>query len=120
MKVELADGDFYIVDLETGAAEDGQGSLGAAVIFDGAHGWHNTYRLIDLAAVHGMKLSDKDGTAVARYRIDPGDDDCETVHDLASRAEDYLNDQLTTEGWAFGWSDGEFLLANEAWWRRDG
>lgn len=119
MKVELADGDLYSVDMEIETAVDGQVSLGAAVIFDRANGWHNTYRIVDLAADHGMKLGDEDAAAVARYRIDPGSDDVEVVHDLAGSAEDFLNDSVATEGWSFGWSDGEFLLANEAWWERN-
>ena len=120
MKVELADGDFYTIDVETVTAEDGLVSLGAAVIFDGAYGWHNTYRLVDLAADHGMKLSDEDAAAVARYRTEPGGDDFEAVSDLADSADDFLNNQVATEEWSFGWSDGEFLLANEAWWERNG
>jgi len=106
--------------METVTAEDGQISLGAAVIFDGAYGWHNTYRLVHLAADHGMGLSDEDAAAVARYRTDPGGDDFEAVSDLADSAEDFLNDQVATEEWSFGWSDGEFLLANEAWWEGNG
>jgi hypothetical protein len=120
MRIELADGDFYDIEMETEADKNGQVSLGAAVIFDSAHGWHNTYRLIDLAASHGMTLGQDDDAAVARYRTDRGGDDFETVHDMADRAEGFLNAQITTEGWSFGWSDGDFLLANEAWWERDG
>jgi hypothetical protein len=62
MRIELADGDFYDIETVTGAKADGQVSLGAAVILDSAHGWHNTYRLIDLAASHGMTLG-QDGDA---------------------------------------------------------
>jgi hypothetical protein len=36
MKVELADGDFYVFAMETEVAEAGQDSLGASVVFDGA------------------------------------------------------------------------------------
>ena len=75
MRIELADGDFYDIEMVTGAGADGQVSLGAAVIFDGAHGWHNTYRLIDLAASHGMTLGQDDDAAVARYRTDRGGDE---------------------------------------------
>lgn len=85
MRVELADGDFYVIDMETEAEESGQVSVCAAVIFDSAHGWHNTYRLIDLAASHGMKLGQDDDAAVARYRTDRGGDDFDTVHDMADR-----------------------------------
>jgi hypothetical protein len=122
MKVKLADGDFYIIGMEAETVESGQVSVGAAVIFDGAFGWHNTYRLVDLAEEHGMLLSDRERDAVMRYRRDRGaavDGDFETVHDLAGKAEDFLNDQVTTEGWSFGWSDQDFLLANEAWWKHD-
>jgi hypothetical protein len=120
MRIALADGDFYDIEMVTGAEADGRVSLGAAVIFDSAHGWHNTYRLIDLAASHGMTLGKDDDAAVARYRADRGGDDFEIVHDMAGKAEGFLNEQVTTEGWSFGWSDGDFLLANEAWWERDG
>ena len=122
MKVELADGDYYVIGMETEVTESGQVSVGAAVIFDGAYGWHNTYRLIDLAADHGMTLTDEDRAAVTGYRSDRHGTigkDFEAVQELAGRAEDFLNDQVTTRGWSFGWSDQDFLLANEAWWERD-
>ena len=122
MKVELADGDFYVIGMDTEATEGGQVSVGAAVIFDGVYGWHNTYRLIDLATDHGMTLSDEDRAAITSYRSDRGasaDDDCEAVHELAGKAEGFLNDHVTTKGWSFGWSDQDFLLANEGWWAGD-
>jgi hypothetical protein len=40
MRIELADGDFYDIEMVTGAEADERASLGAAVIFDSAHGWH--------------------------------------------------------------------------------
>jgi hypothetical protein len=68
-------------------------------------------------------LSESDADAVARYRAGPEDGSdvpFEAVYELADKAERYLNSQLVTGGWSFGWSDHEFLLANQAWWERDG
>lgn len=122
MKVELADGDFYDIDGATAPGGSDELLVGAAVILDSACGWHNTYRLVDLAVDHGMVLSEDDTDAVARYRAGPEDlrgVPFEVVYELADKAETYLNSQLVTGGWSFGWSDHEFLLANEAWWEHD-
>ena len=122
MKVELADGDFYDIDVTTDPGGGDELPGAAAVILASASGWHNTYRLVDLAVDHGMVLSDDDTDAVARYRAGPEDRSgvpFEVVYELADKAETYLNRQLVTRGWSFGWSDHEFLLANEAWWQHD-
>src|ERR1041385_4780529 len=119
MRVELADGDFYDIDLAA-EMDGGDGALvGAATILASASGWHNTYRLVDLAVDHGMVLSESDADAVGRYRAeseDGSDVPFEVVYELADKAETYLNSQLVSEGWSFGWSDHDFLLANQAWW----
>src|SRR5215472_4266940 len=100
MKVELADGDFYDIGMETQTTERGQVSVGVAVIFDGAYGWHNTYRLIDLASNHGMPLSEEDRAVVTRTAANrsEADEEFEVVRDLADRAEDHLSDQVATSG----------------------
>ena len=116
MKVELADGDFYVVDMQALTTESGDLFAGAAVILDGVHGWHNTYRLINVATDHGMRLSDDEARATTRFRQGDANEDLDSVHELATRAESFLNDQVSTEGWSFGWSDGHFLLANDTWW----
>lgn len=121
MKVELADGDFYEIDVATDPGGGYEVPGAAAVILDSASDWHNTYRLVDLAD-HGMVLSEDDTDAVARYRADPGggnDVPFEVVYELADKAETHLNSQHITRGWSFGWSDHEFLLASDAWWGHD-
>jgi hypothetical protein len=94
----------------------------AACIFDGTYGWHNTYRLVDLAVEHGWGLSEDDKADLADYKADQGSrpESGERVHELADLAEQYLNDKLVTEGWQFGWHEGEFFLANTAWWEAQG
>ena len=122
MKVELADGDFYDIDVATDPGGSDELPGAAAVILDSASGWHNTYRLVDLAVDHGMVLSENDTDAVARYRASPEDGSgvpFEVVYELADKAETYLNSQLVTINWSFGWSDHQFLLANEVWWEHD-
>ena len=122
MKVELTDGDFYDIDVATDPGGGDELPGAAAVILDSASGWHNTYRLVDLAVDHGMVLSEDETDAVARYRAGPADGNdvpFEVVYELADKAETHLNSQLITRGWSFGWSDHEFLLANEAWWGHD-
>lgn len=69
-----------------------------------------------------MVLSENDTDAVARYRTGPEDlrdVPFEVVYELADKAETYLNRQLVTRGWSFGWSDHELLLASDAWWEHD-
>jgi len=40
------------------------------------------------------------------------------VIETADDAEVYLN-TLVPDGYSFGWSDGEYFLANDAWWSLD-
>lgn len=112
MRVYLRCGDHYDVDVDGDVA-------GATCIFESHAGWHNVYRVIDLAVAHGMVLNAADRTMVEAYRSsEPLENDC--TPDIADSAEAYLNDHLIPNGgWSFGWHDGEFYLANTAWWELD-
>lgn len=110
-QVKLKDGDHYDVDVDGDVA-------GAVCIFDGHAGWHNLYRLVDLAVAHGMVLNAADRAMIEAYRSgEPPENDY--ADDIADSAEAYLNDQVVNDGWSFGWHDSEFFLANTAWWEID-
>jgi hypothetical protein len=85
--------------------------------FDGAHGWTNSYRVVDLAVHHGMELDAEDAAVVEWYRSS-GDSDADASDDelskleamtgqggLSDKATDYLMEQLP-EGWTLRWDDG--------------
>src|SRR5688500_19055577 len=104
----------------------GDDSIGC--VFDGSLGWHNTYRLIDLALFHGMELDadrssiDKafgvnavEAQALEAYRHsgygDIDEDHLTIVVDqdgLSDRALSHLQ-ALTAPGLYWGWDDGLYI-----------
>jgi len=91
----------------TGESDDDGNPCVAACIFDGANG-DPCGRVIQLARECGWDgdwSNDPD-------QIDWADDD----------ALDWLNEHLSAsngEAYSFGFSDGDFFLANDAWWSLD-
>lgn len=87
----------------------------------GHEGWRGVLSVIELASDHGMKLSDEDHDAMARF--DSGDDEDGSVSDyvysLADEAEAYLNDQVAEDGFSFGWHYGEFFYWSDETWAED-
>lgn len=92
--------------------------------FDGAHGWTNSYRVVDLAVHHGMELEPEDAAVVEWYRnsgesdVDASDAELEKLEamtgqgGLTDKATDYLLEQLP-DGWTLRWDDG--LTCLEDW-----
>jgi hypothetical protein len=84
---------------------------------DGAMGWHNTYRVIDLALSYGWLDDDRpaqdaataDSMAYYQARGCPDDDLTDRIHGLADDATDYLQ-SLAPDGYTFTWDAGELCL----------
>jgi hypothetical protein len=102
---------------------------------EGHRGWTASGHLVDIAESYGMPLDDDDRAIVAAYlasaesvTLSTGevlDDDgirgaVIDQGELADRAEEWLNDNVAPEGWAFGWHDGEFYFWSASTWESDG
>jgi hypothetical protein len=97
----------------------------AGCIFDGAHGWHNGIRVIELAHSLGMPFTDHDEVIIEAYRngvesvrLGTGRD-AETVDvsgaiidqgNMLDTATEWLNDHIAPDGYAFEFDDG-FMLS---------
>ena len=81
----------------------------AGTWLSGSMGWHNTYRVIDVARDYGFAVSPEDMQAVRRYADGDLSDQTDTVFDLSAEATDYLQ-TLAPEGYAFDWDAGELNL----------
>jgi hypothetical protein len=46
------------------------------------------------------------------------EDDLDFVEftDLANEVTDWLNENVASDGYAFGWHDGEFMFMTKEWW----
>lgn len=88
---------------------------------DGAKGWRNSYRIIDIAEEYGMELDDDARAAVEWYRS-TGDSDAGASDDdltrleivtgqggLSDRATEYMQ-ELLPDGWTLLWDDGLSLV----------
>lgn len=91
---------------------------------DGHWGQYGAARVVDLAITHGWNNAEANDLA-ARHLASMGsssapgltDDEWERLIDAADAAECWLNDHAAPAGHSFGWHDGEFFLASEAWWQ---
>ena len=85
------------------------------VWLDGAAGWRNIGRLIELAETHGMELNVDDRENLKLFFAGGDDfDDFDEVMWLSEQAEDFLNGLIPDDQrgkYYFGWDDGEFVLA---------
>jgi len=59
-----------------------------------------------------LPLDDDDVATTCTVKVDVP----EAVVDMADDAENWLNDNVAPEGYAFGWHDGEFFLWTDADW----
>jgi hypothetical protein len=87
------------------------------VWLDGAHGWHNTYRVVDTAVVNGFKLDPTDSAIIERYRRGSTGWDCvgecgdtEAAHEISAEATEYLQSLVTDDYLMFVWDAGELSL----------
>jgi hypothetical protein len=95
----------------TGESDDDGNPCVAACIFDSHRGQYIYGAVVALAIQYGYKPE------VARKTwtdAEAGED----VVEAADDAEEFLN-EMTPDGYSFGWSDGDYFLANEAWWSLD-
>ncbi len=88
---------------------------------DGHHGWHNIYRVIEIAQSYGFQVDDEDEAFIADWKRWRGGDMTaeedknfedgypEAMNDLSDAATDYL-DSLAPDGMAFEWDMGELTL----------
>lgn len=89
---------------------------------DGHMGWHNTYRVIDLAFDYGWTPEDKPDIEriVEIFKGNPSvecsdeemDNAHDAIHDISQEATDYL-DSLAPRGYYFQWDMGELCLVHE-------
>lgn len=86
---------------------------------DGHFGWHNTYRVIELARSLGFVVSDADWRPIETYKEGYYDRDicedeeydaaAEAVNGLSDAATEYLQ-SITAEGLYWEWDMGELCL----------
>lgn len=91
---------------------------------DGAHGWHSTYRIIEIAEFNGFTVGAEERAALEWYKKSSGgcgdgtnaeEDMAETIigqGGLSDRASDYM-EELLPEGWTLLWDAGELSLVRE-------
>lgn len=105
-------------------------TLPVGCIFDGAMGWHNTYRIVDLAIAYGMDKdanygwSENDAKIMAAYEASATEcvlDDAEVldeegIHDTAQhwceKAETYLQ-QFVPRFHYLTWDDGLYVYRED-------
>lgn len=91
---------------------------------DGAHGWTNSYRIVDIATHHGMELDADDAAIVEWYRTS-GDSDSGASDDeldkleamtgqrgITDKAIEYMDGQLP-EGWVLNVDMGEYTVLED-------
>lgn len=90
-------------------------------LIDSHYGHYAHTMLIELAVSCGMMLPNADAYIVARYADDNGLEEYphEYVYDLADDADQWLNEHCAPDGFSFGWYDGDYFLAADAWWETD-
>jgi hypothetical protein len=102
----------------TGESDDNGNPCVAGCIFDGHRGQYIYGAIVALAIQYGYK-PERLNVNGAHNRKPWGDREADDyVIETADDAEVYLN-TLVPDGYSFGWSDGEYFLANDAWWSLD-
>ncbi|MFE0472615.1 hypothetical protein ACFW2V_13470 [Streptomyces sp. NPDC058947] len=96
-------------------------TVGTGTWLDGHMGWHNTYRIIDIAESHGFAMGDEDRKALEWYKessggCGDGTDAEENMAEaiigqggLSDRASDHM-EELLPDGWTLLWDAGELSL----------
>jgi hypothetical protein len=131
MEVKMSDGTTFDLSIETGSDDDGNPvTLAGACLIDGHRGQYGTADVINLARNCGFELTEADQQDIADATTDYGTTATDYVIEIADRAEAYLNSRIESartsdklprdpSSFEFGWHEGEFFLANEAWWEVD-
>ena len=83
----------------------------AGTWLDGALGWHNTYRVIDIAKAYGFTLEPHNENLVDAFRQSEEltYSELDVVHEISAEATDHLQ-SLAPEGYYFDWDAGELSL----------
>lgn len=88
---------------------------------DGGMGWHNAYRIVEIAESHGFTVDDEDRAAIEWYKetsggSGDGTDAEEAMAEavigqggLSDKATDHM-EELLPEGWTLLWDAGELSL----------
>jgi hypothetical protein len=84
--------------------------LESGLILDGALGWHNVYRVVDLAVSLGMPLDADDARTMERFAAGDADfhDEDQAPLWIAEEAEEWLNANVADA--YFTWYEGDFIL----------
>ena len=100
----------------TGEYNDDGEPLRAACIFDGHRGQYIYDGILELAAAYDWKPEDgiPERNPVDNILTDEMIEASDDAIDFLNDRPEFKDDDLT-----FGWQDGEFYLANEAWWAID-
>jgi hypothetical protein len=80
---------------------------------DGAMGWHNSYRVVDVAVARGWPITVEDAATADRYQASGGTTDYEVIDDMVRDATDWLTDNVAPDGYTFEWVDGDLVLWSE-------
>lgn len=107
-----------IITLENG------NQVEAGCWLDGAAGWTNSYRIVDIATHYGMEL-DAEDTAIVEWYRNSGESDADASDEtldkleamtgqggITDKATDYLMEQLP-EGWTVRWDAGEMSVLED-------
>lgn len=84
----------------------------------GSWGQYATAQMLHIANIFGYDNMDALNLATRHLNQSPTftDSDHELLLDYADKAEDWLNEHVAHEHYAFGWLDGEFYYLTKADW----
>lgn len=91
------------------------GSNDTGTYLDGSLGWHNTYRVVELAVSHGMVLDEADLHVLSQYKLGEVQDTdiLDEVDDLADKAVEHL-ESVTDDDVIWERDAGELILWDKA------
>jgi hypothetical protein len=79
-------------------------------MIDKASDWgYSDAEVIDIATRHLACIGPSDSPPIT-------DDEWEVMHESADAVEQWMNENIAPEGYAFGWYDGEFYLWSASDW----
>jgi hypothetical protein len=75
------------------------------------------YEELQLEALAARHLDQMGGSTPTLLELT--DTEHEVMQDASDDVESWLNEHAAPEDYSFGWQDGEFFLASDAWWEDD-
>lgn len=82
---------------------------GAAMVLTARSFGYNDAELIAIAEQHYDSMASRDHEPIT-------DDEHQQLSDALDEVEQWLNDNVAQDGYAFGWHDGEFFYQSATWW----